>query len=1089
MGASADIQEDGEVRPSSSSSQHAENPPSSSSSESGQNDNNTEPDGSSNGSADDKTPVINSEKHLKEFEQAIQKVDVKWVDFDHFKNRYSSDEGLEIIEVLKGGPHIREQYQKEHACRLKGRAPNPSIPVPEETHDWIERIRIQSPLLCLLLWRLSSDDSSSPRSSYVYVRPFCYLYDSLSKLKECLDLLNERWATREDQDDDPQPITTDESRARYDDDRESVVSGPESSVGNRLTPLEAIEGPAAGSITTLRHLRKLVEFIEEHITPVWKRAAGTTQHMFRNVDLWMAFHTGELLYVPSSDVAAFTLRPMGSPEDSDSIKADLPGNQKIWRLYNKYVTQDDLSRAETCDCFEEATYTILHLYCYHIDHNGFTYGPIDLTFYILAYEGEKDIRTLPIYPLRFAKEPNEITSRFLTQGKMFEQAVKEKHLHYDGWTVVGSPNRGSTRDTNHDDNSEYIDSDVMVDLVEGYKTNSRLKAPELGFRIFDDGIWRSGFDEMSIKFWENSERKDLLFELRDYVIRLEIHTGSIQNKFLKENKFARTWRDTEKAFEPEDEDVILLPRCVPAYAFRERRFIMVDIESLSELPKTESIFRDLRIDVNHKRMVKSLVKEHFHKRDLRKLRPRGAPGQDLFRGKGSGLVVLLHGVPGVGKTATAEAVAQVNNKPLFAITCGDLGFSPKDVEISLRDIFRLANLWDCVLLLDEADVFLSRREVGDLQRNALVSGTYDLFFSLVLRILKLTKLLVFLRVLEYYPGILFLTTNRVGTLDEALRSRIHVSLYYPPLDEAQTLEIFKVNIRKLHDIEAEKCKSQETAGSENSDPILEIDDASILDYAQWYFDSHPPEERWNGRQIRNAFQVSYSLASIDSRRSRPDQWGTDDENDDEEDKDLSNEESRRGRGGLPVVRKLDWQQFDDVANTIEQFDDYLYNATHGSQTDNARQLGLRADDYNPADWEYQRRIYDPNRSPYRNYASGRPRVSRQPPSPGPSHKHSPRGHGGYSNPRPRYGDRLSDRRSNRDQEQPSPGARRVRKDGHSSDSGFRKSDSGYAGSGKSPRRLDPRSSTGGEGDYSEEERDDREVDEAYRGNYHRRRYR
>ena len=98
--------------------------------------------------------------------------------------------------------------------------------------------------------------------------------------------------------------------------------------------------------------------------------------------------------------------------------------------------------------------------------------------------------------------------------------------------------------------------------------------------------------------------------------------------------------------------------------------------------------------------------------------------QDLIRGKGSGLFILLHGVPGVGKTATAEAVAQANKKPLFVITCGDLGFSPKEVEVSLGNIFRLAHLWDCVLLLDEADIFLTRREHNDLKRNALVSGKF-----------------------------------------------------------------------------------------------------------------------------------------------------------------------------------------------------------------------------------------------------------------------------------------------------------------------------------------------------------------------------
>jgi SpoVK/Ycf46/Vps4 family AAA+-type ATPase len=151
---------------------------------------------------------------------------------------------------------------------------------------------------------------------------------------------------------------------------------------------------------------------------------------------------------------------------------------------------------------------------------------------------------------------------------------------------------------------------------------------------------------------------------------------------------------------------------------------MLDIHSLKELETWGDVFRDLRINERHKSLVTSLVKSHLDKQAVQKLRPSASLNQDLIRGKGSGLVILLHGVPGVGKTATAEAVAQANRKPLFVITCGDLGFTPTQVEDSLKDIFRLAHLWDCVLLLDEADIFLSRRELGDLKRNALVSGMY-----------------------------------------------------------------------------------------------------------------------------------------------------------------------------------------------------------------------------------------------------------------------------------------------------------------------------------------------------------------------------
>ena len=62
-------------------------------------------------------------------------------------------------------------------------------------------------------------------------------------------------------------------------------------------------------------------------------------------------------------------------------------------------------------------------------------------------------------------------------------------------------------------------------------------------------------------------------------------------------------------------------------------------------------------------------------------------------------------------------------RPLYAITCGDIGTTPDIVERRLQDHTHLAERWGCVLLLDEADVFLRSRGWDDMSRNALVSGT------------------------------------------------------------------------------------------------------------------------------------------------------------------------------------------------------------------------------------------------------------------------------------------------------------------------------------------------------------------------------
>ncbi|OIW24488.1 P-loop containing nucleoside triphosphate hydrolase protein, partial [Coniochaeta ligniaria NRRL 30616] len=204
---------------------------------------------------------------------------------------------------------------------------------------------------------------------------------------------------------------------------------------------------------------------------------------------------------------------------------------------------------------------------------------------------------------------------------------------------------------------------------------------------------------------------------------------------------------------------------------------------------------------------------------------------DVVKGKGKGLIILLHGAPGVGKTSTAECVAANAGRPLFPITCGDLGAeTAQEVEANLEGFFDLARKWNCVLLLDEADVFLSARVEGNIRHNSLVS--------------------VFLRVLEYYSGILVLTTNRVGSFDEAIKSRVHCALYYPPLDKDKTLQVWKMNLDSLEARNAALDRHQRVA----------FDRREIEQYASENWRSGKRANRWNGRQIKNAFQTAVALA-------------------------------------------------------------------------------------------------------------------------------------------------------------------------------------------------------------------------------------
>jgi ATPase family associated with various cellular activities (AAA) len=112
---------------------------------------------------------------------------------------------------------------------------------------------------------------------------------------------------------------------------------------------------------------------------------------------------------------------------------------------------------------------------------------------------------------------------------------------------------------------------------------------------------------------------------------------------------------------------------------------------------------------------------------------------DLIKGKHGGVVILAAGRPGVGKTLTAEVYAEETRRPLYVLELGELGTNVQQVEQNLHKVFLRVARWNAVLQFDECEIFLARRG-EDLERSAIVGS--------------------FLRLLDYYQGILFLTTNR-----------------------------------------------------------------------------------------------------------------------------------------------------------------------------------------------------------------------------------------------------------------------------------------------------------------------------------------
>jgi AAA+ superfamily predicted ATPase len=140
---------------------------------------------------------------------------------------------------------------------------------------------------------------------------------------------------------------------------------------------------------------------------------------------------------------------------------------------------------------------------------------------------------------------------------------------------------------------------------------------------------------------------------------------------------------------------------------------------------------------------------------------------------------------------------------------------------------------------------------------------------------------VFLRVLEYYEGILVLTSNRVGTFDEAFKSRIQLALHYPNYSEADRRKIWGNFIKTLDEVE------------QNVD-LADLEDR-VDDLAR---------HKMNGRQIRNAVTTARQLA-------------------------------------LYRKQTLDYGHFEHVISTMVEFDQYLEKTHRHTDDQWAREEGVR----------------------------------------------------------------------------------------------------------------------------------------------------
>jgi archaellum biogenesis ATPase FlaH len=312
-----------------------------------------------------------------------------------------------------------------------------------------------------------------------------------------------------------------------------------------------------------------------------------------------------------------------------------------------------------------------------------------------------------------------------------------------------------------------------------YNGHGRVIIDPLRMRQLASDIWDAGVERMPIK----------LVDLNDG------DTETVSPEDFPEN---RLW---------------LLWPFLYGFSMHSKQWGRMSVLEMHEVEWRSDAFDLLVMDEGTKKSLYSLVSHH------------GFGFTDIISNKGGGLIVLLEGEPGQGKTLTAEVVAETMKRPLYSIGVGELGSNVRELENALRNILDAAKAWNAIILLDEVDIFLEKRDTRDVHRNAMVA--------------------VFLRMLEYHDGVMFLTSNRAADLDPAFASRISIHMKFGHGDVSKRYQVFR-NLLKQSGISEEAQKE-----------IMKFDLPDI-----------------NAREIKSLIRHAMTLASAEGREATIDDFRT-----------------------------------------------------------------------------------------------------------------------------------------------------------------------------------------------------------------------
>ncbi|KAH8893106.1 P-loop containing nucleoside triphosphate hydrolase protein [Thozetella sp. PMI_491] len=421
--------------------------------------------------------------------------------------------------------------------------------------------------------------------------------------------------------------------------------------------------------------------------------------------------------------------------------------------------------------------------CRYVDCDGSSFGYALWSLSIDTFDGIKAIVDLDVIPAHLHPNVEDLVDRLHARGQTFERLNGFHHMAYSGFYTDRSSRQTRKR---HVQNSRII---IDPDSFNMYGTSG----PTIDSLEPDSLVNATDSNNGSLDGIHNVIYRATSQAYQDFLKALD-KCQKYRNSDLEDISLAARLSPLQR---------LLCAPVVRGYSLASKTWAEFYIDGVCPIRWSENAFSNLVLPHGYKDIIHAFVQEQLSRDDN---------FDDIIYGKGLGFIICLSGEPGVGKTLTAESVAEEMRQPLYSMSAGELGETAVEVEDSLELVLELTTKWNAILLLDECDIFLEARTSSDIRRNRLVS--------------------TFLKRLEYYRGVMFLTTNRVSSFDAAFESRIHLTIHYPSLDSTSRLHIWKTFV-----------------GIGGSGSQLTNSDLEILS-----------RNELNGRQIKNVIKTARLLS-------------------------------------------------------------------------------------------------------------------------------------------------------------------------------------------------------------------------------------